>query len=113
MTSFLTISVRFSTDSFFSNTNPSDRGAALREEGCKQLDIREISLTTVQACVLLGAAHTADKDVVSENLYYTIACRLAQLLNLPNRPVSSLLERELNIRGQFFPVIELLAVSLN
>lgn len=113
MTSFLTISVRFSTDSFFSNTNPPDRGAALREEGCKLLDIRDVSLTTVQACVLLGAAHTADKDVVSENLYYAIACRIAQLLDLPNRPVSSLLERESNIRGQFSSKLQLLAISLN
>ena len=113
MTSFLIFSVRFSTDPFFSNTNPPDRGAPLREEGCKLLDIRDVSLTTVQACVLLGAAHTADKDVVSENIYYAIACRMAQLLDLPNRPVSSVLERESNIRGQFSSMMELLSTSLS
>ncbi|KFY12085.1 hypothetical protein V491_06917 [Pseudogymnoascus sp. VKM F-3775] len=94
----LSARARFSNDPFFCNTNPPDRGAIFLEEGGKILNIRDKSLTTVQACVLLGAACTADGDDVSENLYHGIACRLAQLLDLPNLPVSCSLEREVNIR---------------
>lgn len=49
--------------------------------------------------MLLGAAYIADGDDVSENVYYGIACRMAQLLDLPNCVASNPLEREINIRG--------------
>jgi hypothetical protein len=32
-------------------------------------------------------------------MYYTLAGRMSLTLDLPNRPVMSLLEREINIRG--------------
>lgn len=63
-------------------------------------NMRDVSLTTIQLCVLVGSGWTATGNAVAENIYYGIACRMAQLLDLPNRPASSQLESEINIRGE-------------
>jgi len=67
---------RFSTDPFFGGSPPSERGAAFIPRAERLLQISRASLTTVQACVLLGAAYIADGDDVTENVYYGIACRM-------------------------------------
>lgn len=64
-------------------------------------NLRDVSVTTIQLCVLLGSAWTAVGNAVAENLYYGIACRMAQLMDLPHRPASSQLESEVNIRGMW------------
>jgi hypothetical protein len=64
------------------------------------LNLEDISLTTVQACVLLGAIVITEGGAAAESVYYSVACRIAQLLDLANRPTSSRLEKEINIRGE-------------
>jgi hypothetical protein len=56
-------------------------------------------LTTIQACVLLGACSVVDGDASTEAVYYSIACRMAMLLDLPEMPIVTELEREINVRG--------------
>jgi hypothetical protein len=63
------------------------------------LDLRDISLRTVQACVLLGAFSIVEGEAAPEAVYYSIACRIAMLLDLPNAPASTRLEQEVNRRG--------------
>jgi hypothetical protein len=61
-------------------------------------------MVTIQTCILLGAYAAADGDTDVENMYYTLAGRMSLTLDLPNRPVMSLLEREINIRGMQIPL---------
>jgi hypothetical protein len=94
----LALSSRFSVNEAFAGTDPRDRGEVYRLASEKLLNIRNISPTTVQTCVLLGAYAAASGETDVENLYYALAGRMCLTLDLPNRPVASLLERELNIR---------------
>lgn len=94
----LALSSRFSVNEAFARTDPRDRGEIYRLASERLLNIRNISPTTVQACVLLGAYAAASGETDVENLYYGLAGRMCLALDLPNRPVASLLERELNIR---------------
>ncbi|GJC78625.1 C6 transcription factor [Colletotrichum tofieldiae] len=80
------------------DVDPRDRVQGYLQAAEGFLNLRDVSLTTIQLCVLIGAAWTADGDGEAENIYYGVACRMAQLLDLPNRPATSLLEREINIR---------------
>jgi hypothetical protein len=63
------------------------------------LDLRDISLQTIQACVLLGAFSIVEGEAAPEAVYYSVACRIAMLLDLPNAPAATRLEREVNRRG--------------
>ncbi len=63
------------------------------------LDLRDISLTTIQACVLLGSVSRVEGQGAAESVYYSVACRIANLLDLANRPASDAIDREVNIRG--------------
>jgi hypothetical protein len=56
-------------------------------------------LTTAQACVLLGAFSITRGEAHAESVYYCVACRIANLLNLANKSTSDPIEREVNIRG--------------
>lgn len=80
--------------------DPRDRGEGFRKASEDLLNLREISPVMVQACVLLGAYAAAHGDTDVENVYYSTAGRMCLVLDLPNRPVASLLEREVNIRGK-------------
>ncbi|KUJ17890.1 uncharacterized protein LY89DRAFT_683879 [Mollisia scopiformis] len=51
----LALSARFSTNSFFSSINPRERSDDFARESSRLLNLRDVSLSTVQACVLLGA----------------------------------------------------------
>lgn len=60
----------------------------------------ETSLVTLQACQLIGCLSLAEADAATEAICSAIACRVAQLLDLPHRLSSNSLERELEIRGK-------------
>ena len=94
-------SSRFSSNSFFSDTNPRERGDRYAEESSRLLDLRDVSLTTAQACVLLGAFSITRGEAHAESVYYCVACRIANLLNLANKLTSEPIEREVNIRGEY------------
>ncbi|KAB8205103.1 fungal-specific transcription factor domain-containing protein [Aspergillus parasiticus] len=94
----MALSARFSTNSVFSGTDPRQRGKNYAKECERLLDWHDVSLTTLHACVLLGAIAITDGNPALENIYYTVAGRIAQLLDLPNRPTKSLVEQEINIR---------------
>jgi hypothetical protein len=69
-------------------------------ESNRLLDLRDVSLTTMQACILLGAFSVTWGEAPAESVYYCVACRIANLLDLANRPCSDAIEREVNIRGK-------------
>lgn len=93
---------RFSSHDFFAGTSPRSRGISYARKGAELLNVSEVSLTSIQACVMLGACRIIEGDAPGESVYYGIACRMAQLLDLPHRACESGLEREIHIRGQFF-----------
>ncbi|KAL6711424.1 hypothetical protein ACN47E_004358 [Coniothyrium glycines] len=92
------LSSRFSTDEVFRNIDPRERGEMYRVSSENLFKTRELSPTMVQACLLLGAYASANGDTDVENMYYSLGGRMCLNLDLPNRPVVSLLEREMNIR---------------
>jgi hypothetical protein len=91
-------SARFSTNELFDEKDPRERGEVYRAASERLLRIRDISPTTVQACVLLGAYAAANGETDVENLYYGVAGRMSLTLDLPNQLVGSPVERETNIR---------------
>ncbi|KAH8721531.1 fungal-specific transcription factor domain-containing protein [Phaeosphaeriaceae sp. PMI808] len=92
------LSSRFSVNAVYAETDPRERGEVYRIASEELFNIRDLTPITVQAGVLLGAYAAASGDTDVENMYYTIAGRMCLALDLPNRPVASLLEREVNIR---------------
>lgn len=80
--------------------DPRVRGRPYAREAERLLNLRDVSVSTIQACVLLGAFVITEGEAASEALYYGIACRLAMLLDLPNMPVTTRLEQEINIRSE-------------
>jgi hypothetical protein len=92
------LAARFSTDKFFDGTDPRERGEVYRSASERLFSIRELTPTTVQVCVLLGAYAAASGETDIENLYYGMGGRLSLALDLWNRPVTNLVEREVNIR---------------
>jgi hypothetical protein len=99
----ISLAARFSNDSIFEGTDPRIRGKVYAQEGRRLLDLTDVSVNTIQACVLLGACSIVDGDASTEAVYYGIACRMAMLLNLPEMVVTSELEREVNVRGKHWP----------
>jgi hypothetical protein len=96
----ISLAARFSDHSIFEGTDPRVRGKLYAQESRRLLDLTDVSLTTIQACVLLGACSIVDGDASGEAVYYGIACRMSMLLNLPEMVVITELEREVNIRGK-------------
>ncbi|USP77436.1 hypothetical protein yc1106_04710 [Curvularia clavata] len=92
------LSARFSTSQAFVGTDPRERGERYRMRSEELLNIRYLHPTTVQGCILLGAYAAASGETDVENIYYSMAGRMCLALDLPNRPVASLIEREVNIR---------------
>ncbi|KAH8172540.1 fungal specific transcription factor domain-containing protein [Sarocladium implicatum] len=92
------LSSRFSTHDAFTGLDPSRRGETFRVASEKLLDVRDVSIVTIQTCTLLGAYAAANGEIDVENLYYNLAGRISLLLDLPNQPYSSDLERELHTR---------------
>ena len=71
------------------------------------LDLRDLSLTTIQACVLLGAVSRTEGDDGAETVYYSVACRIANLLDLANMPCQNPLDKEINLRGKKYLYVEI------
>ncbi|KAB5545467.1 fungal-specific transcription factor [Coniochaeta sp. 2T2.1] len=94
----LALSARFSTHPFFDGIPPTMRGEHFAFKSNALLNLREISVTTIQACVLLGAAAIVEGEAAAESVFYAAAARIANYLDLPNLPVESVLEREVNLR---------------
>jgi hypothetical protein len=94
----ISLSARFSQDRFFENTDPRSRGKPYAEEAEHLLDLRDISVTTIQASILLGAFVITEGEAEAESIYYSIGCRLAMLMDLPNLPVNNRIDQETNIR---------------
>lgn len=92
---------RFSKNKAFHDTDPRLRGKTYAKDCADLLDWNQVSLTTIQACVLLGAIAVTEGNSASENIYYAVACRIAQLLDLPNCKTESRVEQEINIRSLF------------
>lgn len=96
--SIISLSARFSSDPYFAGIDPRVRGRQYAREAERLLDLRDTSVSTIQACVLLGAYVITEGEALSESLYYSVACRLAMAIDLPNMLVSTRLEQEVNIR---------------
>ena len=78
-----------------------DRGSEFAKESARLLDIKDVSLCTIQACILLGTVSRSEGDAAAESVYYSIASRMANLLDLASIPASNAVEREINVRGKF------------
>lgn len=96
--SIISLSARFSNDTYFAGIDPRLRGRQYAREAERLLDIRDTSVSTIQACILLGAYVVTEGEALAESLYYSVACRLAMALDLPNMLVGTRLEQETNIR---------------
>jgi hypothetical protein len=96
---------RFSTHDFFAGVSPRTRGVRYAKKSASLFDPSDVSLQSIQASVLLGACRIVEGDAPAESVYYGIACRMAQLLDLGHRVCFTRLEREINIRGMLFEEI--------
>lgn len=94
------LSARYSTHPVFAAIMPWDRGRPYRDETKRLLDLEDTSLESIQACMLLAANASVEGDTNSESVYLAIALRMATLLDLPTLPTESLLEQEINRRGE-------------
>lgn len=97
----IALAARFSSHEMFSGISPRARGVRYARKAASLLDVSDVCLTSIQACVMLGACRIIEGDARGEAVYYGIACRMAQLLDLPHRPCQTRLEREVNIRGNY------------
>jgi hypothetical protein len=95
----LGLSARFSHHGLLAEIPPHERGRPYIREAERLLNLHDKSLVTIQACLLLGAASVAEGEGATESIYFSIACRMAMLLDLPNMPVATQIEQEVNNRG--------------
>jgi hypothetical protein len=95
----MALSARFSTNAIFEGILPTERSESFAHESNVLLNLRDVSLTTIQACVLLGAASIVEGEAAAESVFYSAACRIANYLDLGSLPSSSSLQREIHIRG--------------
>lgn len=94
------LAARYSRHSSVVDINPWKRGIPYAEEAERLLNLHHVSLTTIQACVLLGIAAGTEGDPAIESVFFSNAYRMAMILDLPNAPASSPLDREINLRGE-------------
>ncbi|KPM43169.1 hypothetical protein AK830_g3416 [Neonectria ditissima] len=94
----ISLSARFSSNPCFDGVNPRDRGRPYAKEAEKLLDLHETSLATIQACILLAIHSMAECEANTESVYFVVACRMAMLLDLPNAPTKTSIEKEVNCR---------------
>ena len=93
------LSARFSQHESLTAIPPRERGRPYTKEAERLLNLHDISLVTIQACLLLGAASVAEGEGATESIYFSIACRMATLLDLPDAPVETHIQQEVNNRG--------------
>ena len=58
-----------------------------------------MSLTAVQTCLLLSIVAFAEGEMVRESLYGTLAIRMIQFMDIPNRVYEDEIQKEVEIRG--------------
>ncbi|KAL2433722.1 hypothetical protein ABEF94_009844 [Exophiala dermatitidis] len=74
------------------------RGASAAQRAMALFDMTDTSVTTIQASVLLGTICFAESKTEAEAMYYAVANRLAQILNLAHREADNETERQVNLR---------------
>ncbi|CAK7200767.1 hypothetical protein SEUCBS139899_003466 [Sporothrix eucalyptigena] len=89
---------RFSSHASLANVEPRARGRPYAQEAERLLDLHDISLTTIQACMLLGHISIVEGEPATESVYFSIACRMALILDLPHTAAATPLQREVNLR---------------
>ena len=95
----ISLSARFTSYSSLAGVEPRKRGVVYGKEAEKLIDFHNVSLTTIQACMLVAAISIVEGQARVESLFLGAACRMALMLDLPNAPAATRLERELNLRG--------------
>lgn len=98
------LSARFSNHESQADIPLRQRGRCFTKDAERLLNLHDVSITTIQACLLLGATAVTENEsglmaAATESVYFSIACRMAQLLDLPNLPASTRIEQEVNRRG--------------
>jgi hypothetical protein len=99
------LSARFSQHGSLTKIPPRERGRPYTQEAERLLNLRSQSLVTIQACMLLGAAAVVEGESTTESVYFSIACRMAMLLDLPNAPVETRIQQEVNNRGRIIETL--------
>ena len=92
---------RFSDSASVSHEDRRTRGQAFASRAMKLLDLTSISLTTIQACILLGTICFSESNAEAEAIYYAVANRLAQIMDLPNRHTENAVQRQVHLRGEY------------
>lgn len=93
------MSARFSQHPSLASISPRERGRPFIREAERLLNLHDVSLTTVQACLLLGASAVIEGSGDIESVFFSIACRMGLLLDLPNALVATRIQQEVNYRG--------------
>lgn len=93
------LAARYSSHHSIAHLLPWDRGKPYAEETERLLNLHDTSLTSLQACVLLGIVAQTLGEPSTESNFYALAYRMALILDLPNAFATSLLEKEIPIRG--------------
>lgn len=83
----------------FSST-PQRNGDHFADRAYQALDMRDVSIVTIQGCILLGTMCFVDGKSEAEAIYYSTALRLGMILDLPRRHCATELERQINLRGK-------------
>jgi hypothetical protein len=99
--SVMALGAPFSDNLLFANIDRRRRGDQYTERARKLLDLTDISVTTIQASILLATVCFCDSQTEAEALYYSIAIRLALILDLPNRKCDDQLKRQVNLRSMY------------
>ncbi|CEL03791.1 hypothetical protein ASPCAL04934 [Aspergillus calidoustus] len=94
----MALGARFSDNRIFVGIDRRRRGDQYAERARKLLDLTDISVSTIQACILLGTVCFSDSQTKSESLYYSVAVRLALILDLPSKQCADQVERQINLR---------------
>jgi len=97
--SVMALGARFSDNPIFANIDRRGRGDQYTQRARELLDLADISVTTLQASILLATVCFCDSQTGTEALYYSIAIRLALILDLPNRECDSQVDRQVNLRS--------------
>ncbi|KAH7000686.1 fungal-specific transcription factor domain-containing protein [Ilyonectria destructans] len=92
------LGARFSKNLSVQPGDTRHQGDIYADKAHTQLDLRIVSLETIQACILLGTLCFVEGRTDSEAVYYAAAIRLALLMDLPRRPAANEIERQVNLR---------------
>ncbi|KAL4888882.1 hypothetical protein BDV59DRAFT_210654 [Aspergillus ambiguus] len=94
----MALGARFSGSKTFSDVDRRRRGDQFAARARTLLDLTDISVQTIQSCILLGTISYSHSQTQSEALYYSVAIRLALILDLPQRVCEKEIERQVNLR---------------